>query len=407
VIGELFREALVAIGANRLRSGLTVLGMVIGVAAVIVMLAIGNGVERSVRQSIATMGSNLLVVQSGSTTTGGMRLGSGAAPTLTLDDAQAIAEQPGVVAMAPSAQGTAQLVYARQNWSTLVTGTTPSYFDLNAWAIESGAPFDAADVRGATRVALVGATVAENLFGDEDPVGKSLRINQSPFLVVGVLARRGQSLGGRDRDDTVVVPVTTAQKQVFGAQFHGTVHHITVKVASPEEMDSVQASLEALLRERHQIRADDADPDFTVRNLTAVAATAAETTRVMALLLGAIASISLLVGGIGIMNIMLVSVTERTREIGIRMAIGANPRAILWQFLLESLILSLIGCCVGVLLGVLVAYLVTRLTATPAVVVWNSIALAFSVAAVIGVFFGFYPARQASRLQPIDALRYQ
>jgi putative ABC transport system permease protein len=406
VIGELFREALVAIGANRLRSGLTVLGMVIGVAAVILMLAIGSGVERSVRQSIATMGSNLLVVQSGSATTGGMRLGSGAAPTLTLDDGQAIAEQPGVVAMAPSAQGTAQLVYAGQNWSTLVTGTTPSYFDVNAWALESGAPFDTSDVRGATRVALVGATVAENLFGDEDPVGKSLRINQSPFIVVGMLSRRGQSLGGRDQDDTIVVPVTTAQTQLFGAQFHGTVRHITVKVASPEVMDSVQASIEALLRERHRIR-PDADPDFTVRNLTAVAATAAETTRMMALLLGAIASISLLVGGIGIMNIMLVSVTERTREIGIRMAIGANQRAILWQFLLESLILSLIGCCAGVLLGVLAAFLLTELTMTPAVVVWESIALAFSVAGAIGVFFGFYPARQASRLLPIDALRYQ
>ena len=402
----MLREALAAMAANRLRAALTMLGMVIGVAAVILMLAIGRGVEDGVQKSIASMGSNLFIVLSGSTAQGGLRLGGGNAPTLTLDDASAIQELAAVAAVAPMVPGGAQIVYGASNWGTQVNGTTADYLDVTSWAIADGAPFDDSDVRGATRVAMLGKTVVLNLFGDEEPVGKTIRIKNAPFLVVGVMAPRGQSLDGRDQDDTVLVPVTTAQRKLFGAQFQGTVRFIMVKAVSAAAMTGLERELDALLRERHRIR-EGSDPDFTVRNMTAVAETAAAATRMMAILLGAIASISLIVGGIGIMNIMLVSVTERTREIGIRKAIGASHGHILWQFLLESIVLSLCGCLLGVALGVGGAYVVSAASEVATIVTGSSILLGFSVAAAIGVFFGFYPARKASLLQPIDALRYQ
>ncbi|MEI8297248.1 MAG: ABC transporter permease [Pseudomonadota bacterium] len=406
MILAMLREAFAAMVANRMRAALTMLGMVIGVAAVILMLAIGRGVEDSVSKSIASMGSNLFIVLSGSAAQGGLRMGSGNAPTLTLDDASAINELPGVVAAAPTLPGGAQVVYGSANWGTQVNGTIPDYLEVSSWAVASGAIFDDSDVRGATRVAMLGQTVADNLFGAEDPVGRTIRIKNAPFVVVGVMSRRGQSLDGRDQDDTVLVPVTTAQRKLFGAQFQGTVRFITVKAESEAAMPRVEDEINALLRERHRVR-DGADADFTVRNLAAIAATAAQATRMMALLLGAIASISLVVGGIGIMNIMLVSVTERTREIGIRMAIGAARSHILWQFLLESIVLSLVGCLIGVGLGVAGAYVVSRTTEITTIVSAGSVALGFSVAAAIGVFFGFYPARKASLLQPIEALRFQ
>lgn len=399
-------EAWMAMWANRLRTILTMLGMVIGVAAVILMLAVGQGAQQQVKESIASMGSNLFIILSGSTTSGGMRMGGGAAPTLTIDDAQSIAELPSVIAAAPSSPGTAQLVYGPNNWSTQVIGTTPNYLAVRDWRLASGMPFAESDLRSATRVALLGQTVAQNLFGDDDPVDKTIRIKNSPYLVLGVLGAKGQSLDGRDQDDTVLVPITTAQRKLFGTQFAGTVRFIMAQADSSEAMTGVEKNINELLRQRHRIR-DGAENDFSVRNLTAMANTAAETAKVMSLMLGAIASISLLVGGIGIMNIMLVSVTERTREIGIRMAIGARGRDILLQFLLEAIIISVIGCLIGVLLGVGGAYAVSGVTGMAVVVTMNSILTAFMVAAVVGIFFGWYPARKASILRPIDALRYQ
>ena len=399
-------EAWMAMWANRLRTILTMLGMVIGVGAVILMLAVGQGAQQQVQASIAAMGSNLFIILSGSTTSGGMRMGGGAAPTLTVEDAQSIAELPLVAAAAPSAPGSAQLVYGSSNWSTQVIGTTPSYLTVRDWSLASGMPFTDSDIRSATRVALIGQTVAENLFADEDPLDKTIRIKNSPYVVLGVLAAKGQSLDGRDQDDTVLVPVTTAQRKLFGTQFAGTVRFIMTQAESAEVMPQVETSITELLRQRHRIR-ESAENDFTIRNLTAMANTAADTARVMSLMLGAIASISLVVGGIGIMNIMLVSVTERTREIGIRMAIGARGKDILMQFLLEAIIISVIGCLIGVLLGVGGAYAVSVITGLTAVVTINSIVTAFVVAAAVGIFFGWYPARKASQLRPIDALRFQ
>ena len=406
MIAAMLSEAWMAMGANRLRTILTMLGMVIGVGAVILMLAVGQGAQQQVQASIASMGSNLFIILSGSTTSGGARMGGGAAPTLTVADAQAIEELPSVVAAAPSSPGTAQLVYGSNNWSTQIIGTTPAYLTVRDWQISSGYPFTESDVRSATQVALIGQTVSHNLFADEEPVGKTIRIKSSPYVVLGVLGAKGQSLDGRDQDDTVLIPVTTAQRKLFGSRFGGTVRFISAQAESSDAMPRVEKSINELLRQRHRIR-EGMDNDFSVRNLTAMANTAAETAEVMSLMLGAIASISLLVGGIGIMNIMLVSVTERTREIGIRMAIGARGQDILLQFLLEAIIISVIGCLIGVLLGVGGALAVNKFSGMPVMVTMSSIVTAFVVAAAVGIFFGWYPARKASMLRPIDALRFQ
>jgi len=406
MILSMLAEAWSAMGANRLRTFLTMLGMVIGVAAVVAMLAVGHGAQMLVNQTIASMGSNLFIVLSGGSTAGGLRMGSGSVPTLTLLDADAIADLPGVASVAPVLPGNSEVIYGASTWSTQVYGTSPSYLDVREWPLASGEIFTDYDLRSASRVALLGATVANVLFGDEDAVGKTIRIRNSPYLVIGLLARKGQSLDGRDQDDTILVPVTTAERKLFGSRFLGTVRFMMVQATSAQLMDRVERDITELLRARHRLNAD-AENDFTVRNLTAAANAAAATTKVMSLMLGAIASVSLLVGGIGIMNIMLVSVTERTREIGIRMAIGARRRDILLQFLLEAIIISVIGCCVGVVLGVGGAFFAERAAQTTAVVTSSSIVLAFAVAASVGVFFGLYPARKAAYLKPIDALRYQ
>ena len=392
MLGEAWR----AMGANRLRTFLTMLGMVIGVGAVVLMMAIGQGAQYAIKQTIANMGSNLFILIAGSTSSGGVRSGGGGGYTLNVGDADAIAELPGVQAVAPIQPGTAQVVYGPNNWNTSVIGTTPGYLEARSWPIASGEAFTNSDVRSGTRVALIGQTTAQNLFGNEDPVGKTFRIKQSPFVVLGTLALKGQGMDGRDQDDSIIIPLTTAQRQIFGSQFPGSVRMMMVQTTSQEVMPEVQKSMIALLRQRHHLR-EGMDNDFFLRNLTAAADSAEESTRVM----------SLLLGGIGIMNIMLVSVTERTREIGIRMAIGARERDILQQFLLEAIIISVVGCFIGLLLGIGAALLTDTLTGTAVIISGSSVLVAFSVAAAVGIFFGFYPARKAARLDPIEALRYQ
>ena len=407
MLAAMFGEAWHAMGCNKMRTILTMLGMVIGVGSVVLMMAIGQGAQYAVAQTISTMGSNLYVIVAGSTNMGGVRGGSGGGSTLNVSDAEAIGELDDVTYVAPVHQGTQQLVYGAKNWSATIVGTTADYLNARAWTLVSGYVFGESDVRSATRVALIGKTAAENLFDpNEDPIGKTIRIRQTPFEIIGVLGAKGQNLDGRDQDDTVIIPLTTAQRKVFGVPFVGSVRSIVLQASSAEAMPSVEKSVTALLRQRHRIR-DDADNDFFIRNLAAAADSAAETTRIMSVLLGAIASVSLLVGGIGIMNIMLVSVTERTREIGIRMAIGARQKDILAQFLLEAILISIAGCLIGLLLGIGGALLINALTDMVIVISGASVLVAFTVAAGVGVFFGFYPARKAAALDPIEALRYQ
>jgi putative ABC transport system permease protein len=392
---------------NKMRSVLTMLGIIIGVAAVIAMVAIGSGAKARIQEQIASMGSNLLVVMSGSSTSGGFRGGMGTVPTLTVDDAKAIqTEISAVKYTAPSINGVAQIVFGNQNWSTGVIGTTPEVLEIRGWSLLSGRAFTQQDVDGATKVCLLGRTVVENLFGGIDPIGQIVRIKKVPFTVVGVLSPKGQTTWGQDQDDTVMVPLTTAQKKLFGMQFPGMVRQIAVQAKEPEVMKEAEDQINALLRQRHRIQPNQ-DNDFSVRNLTEVMASQEESASVMSILLGAIASISLIVGGIGIMNIMLVSVTERTREIGIRIAVGAKGRDILLQFLIESLVLSLLGGIIGIGIGILGTVVLSSFTQWPTLFSIQAILLAFLFSGSVGVFFGFYPARKASLLNPIEALRYE
>ncbi|HVP91480.1 MAG TPA: ABC transporter permease [Terriglobales bacterium] len=404
------KVALNALRSNKMRSALTMLGVIIGVAAVIAMLAVGTGASRRIADQIQSIGSNILIILPGSTTSGGARMGAGTQPTLTLRDAEAIKKEcPAVLYVAPILNGVAQVVYGHTNWSTSVLGSTQDLLDVRNWPLSSGRAFTDQDIRSATKVCLLGQTVVDNLFGAEDPVGQVVRIKNLPFKVVGVLAVKGQSAVGQDQDDTALIPVTTAQKRLFGTSFPGMVRTIMVEARSLEEMDAAQQQIEPLLRQRHHL-GQKQDDDFTVRNLTQFMQAAEESSHVMTLLLGAIASVSLLVGGIGIMNIMLVTVTERTREIGTRKAIGAKNRDILLQFLVESIVMSGVGGTLGALMGIglakgipLIPIFNRFLTIVePAVVI-----LAISVAAFVGIFFGLYPAYRASRLDPIEALRYE
>jgi len=401
------RIAVRALRVNKMRSALTMLGIIIGVSAVIAMIAVGSGAKARIAEQIASMGSNLLIVLSGSSTSGGMRMGSGTVPTLTVDDAKAIlAEVPSVKYVAPALPGVAQLVYGNQNWSTTVTGSTPEVLDIREWPVASGRSFTQQDVDGATKVCLLGTTIVENLFGGIDPVGQIIRIQKVPFTVIGILSSKGQSTWGQDQDDTVIVPLTTAQKKLFGMQFPGMVRVIGVQAKGPEVMKETEDQINDLLRQRHRIQPNQ-DNDFSVRNLTEIMATAQQSADVMSLLLGAIASISLIVGGIGIMNIMLVSVTERTREIGIRIAVGAKSKDILLQFLIESIVLSLIGGILGIAIGIAGTCVVSMFTQWPTLLSLRAILLSFIFAGSVGVFFGFYPARKASLLDPIEALRFE
>ena len=401
------RIALRALMVNKMRSALTMLGIIIGVGAVIAMIAVGTGAKRRIAEQIASMGSNLLIVLSGSSTSGGFRFGSGTVPTLNVDDAKAIlTEIPAVKYVAPNLGGVAQVVFGNQNWSTVVNGTTPEVLEIRDWLLSSGRPFTQQDVDGATKVCLLGKTVVENLFGGVDPIGQIIRIKNVPFTVMGVLVSKGQSTMGQDQDDTVIIPVTTAQKRLFGMQFPGMVRQIAVQATGPEVMKEAEEQITDLLRQRHHIQSNQ-DNDFTVRNLTEIMSTAEQSANVMFLLLGAIDSISLIVGGIGIMNIMLVSVTERTREIGIRIAVGAKGRDILLQFLIESSVLSMVGGILGIGIGITGTLILSTFTQWPILFSINAILLAFLFSGSVGVFFGFYPARKASRLNPIEALRYE
>ena len=400
-------EAWHAMSANRLRTFLTMLGMVIGVGAVILMMAIGEGAQQSIKRSIDSMGSNLFVILSGSSSTSGSRSGSGNSSALNINDANAVGDLEDIAAIAPISTGNAQIIFSGNNWNTSIIGTSPTYFSIRGWNVDNGELFSDADIRSANRVALIGKTVAENLFGDDiDPIGKTIRIKKSPFMILGVLESKGQSFDGRDQDDTIIVPITTAQRKLFGNQIPGSVRMIMAQAKSEKYMGVAEDAINDLIRQRHNIR-ENAESDFSVRNLTAMAKTASETAKTMSMLLGAIASISLLVGGIGIMNIMLVSVTERTREIGIRMAIGAREKDILLQFLLEACVISIVGCVIGVALGLGGALLVKKMVGAEILISMQSIVLAFSVAASVGVFFGYYPASKAAKLHPIEALRYQ
>ena len=403
------RIALRALRVNKLRSVLTMLGIIIGVGAVIVMIAIGSGAQAQVEEQIKALGTNLIVVFPGSRTAGGVRMGAGSRPTLTDDDAYALQrELADVQAAAPALRGTGQVIFGGNNWSTAFHGVTPEHFEVRNWAIKSGRAFQAAEINGAAKVVLLGETVALNLFGDTDPVGQIVRVRKVPMEVIGVLERKGQSLQGQDQDDTVLMPITTARNRVLGGTSVKlrTVNYISVKVRDGADMARAEAEMRELLRQRHKLQQSQPD-DFTLRNLSEVLGAREESTRVMTLLLASVAAVSLLVGGIGIMNIMLVSVTERTREIGLRMAVGARARDILSQFLVEAVTLAIVGGLVGIILGVGGSYAIGHFAGWRTELQVNAIVLAVGFAAGVGVFFGFYPARKASRLLPIEALRYE
>lgn len=396
-----------ALMVNRMRSVLTMLGMIIGVASVITMMAVGTGAGRKISEQMATIGSNLLMVFSGAATSGGQRMGAGTQPTLTVGDAEAIRRECGAVEdAAPLVNSTLQVVYGNQNWSTIIIGTTPNMLDIREWRVAAGRAFMEEDVRSASKVCLLGQTVADNLFGGMDPVGQTVRIKNVPFAVIGLLQKKGQNPSGKDQDDTIYLPITTAQKRLFGSTLYDMVRIIFIKTRSFEDLEPAERQVTELLRQRHHIgpRQDD---DFSVRNLTQIMQSAEQSVSIITALLSAIASVSLLVGGIGIMNIMLVSVTERTKEIGIRMAVGAKAADIRFQFIIEALSLSLIGGAGGIALGAAGSALVSVFAEWPTIITAWSILMAFGFSVAVGIFFGFYPAYKASLLNPIEALRYE
>ena len=400
----ILKVAFRALRRNKLRTALTMLGIIIGVGAVIAMVGIGNGAKAQVQQTIAALGQNVIMIFSGSVNRNGVYTGSGGAGTLTVDDALAIEKEvPGVIAVSPEVRSGAQIMAGNNNWSTSVMGEGVGYLTIRQWDVADGTMFTEAHVRSAAKVCVLGKTTADKLFPDEDPVGKTIRIRNVPMKVLGVLRSKGASMFGSDQDDTILVPYTTGMKRFSGV---GTLRSINVQAATPEQILSVQAGIGELLRQRHRIQ-PGRDDDFILRNQQEIGETMNTITNVLTALLASIASVSLLVGGIGIMNIMLVSVTERTREIGIRMAVGARGRDILLQFLIEAVTLSSTGGVVGILCGAGGAKLITSIYDWPTLVSADSIIVAFAFSAAVGVFFGFYPARKASQLDPIDALRYE
>jgi len=403
------RIALRALQVNRTRSTLTMLGIIIGVAAVIAMVGVGAGATERIQAQIQSIGSNLIIVLPGSISSNGVRLGSGGVATLTTDDAKAIADEcPSVALTAPTVRGGVQVVYGSNNWATIVQGVTPDYMMLRDYTMMSGQFFTTQDVDASAKLAVLGETVAENLFGDSDPTGQVVIVKNVPFTVSGVLTPKGQSPTGQDQDDVILLPISTATQKVLGVNKANAkaVGSVMVQAINPQAIDQAIQEMDELLRERHRILPGLED-DFSVRNLTEVFAAQESSAQVMAVLLGAIASVSLIVGGIGIMNIMLVSVTERTREIGLRLAVGAKRRDILSQFLVEAATLSLAGGVIGILVGVATSLAISYFAQWTTDIGVMAVAMSFLFSALVGVFFGFYPARTAAFLNPIEALRYE
>lgn len=404
---QTFKIALRALRTNKMRSFLTMLGIIIGIAAVIAMMAVGSGASYVISQQIASIGSNIILVMPGSTTSGGIRTGSGGVQSLTADDARAImAECPSVSRASGTVRSTSQVIYGNMNWSTIVMGISPELLEIREWNVAGGRTLNQQDVDSASKVCLLGQTVADNLFGSDDPVGKMVRIKKIPFTVVGVLDRKGQSPQGTDQDDSVFVPLRTAQVKLSRSPFPNSVGSILVQAKNESLLDKAEGEINSLLMQRHRI-VGGKEKDFSTRNLSEILAVAEQSSKAMSLLLGAVASISLIVGGIGIMNIMLVSVTERTREIGIRMAIGARTKDILWQFMTEAVLLTMLGGVIGILLGAGGATAVSKFLEWPTLISLQSIIIAFFFSGAVGIFFGFYPARKAAGLNPIEALRYE
>jgi len=404
---NLIKVAFKSIVKNKMRTLLTMLGIIIGVAAVIAMVALGKGAEKRIQDQISSMGTNLITIFPGSMQSRGVRFGPDSGVQLTLDDVQRIRRNAALaVAVSPMVRSGAQIIGGSGNWSTSVWGVSEQYLEIRDWLLSAGEFFSNADVRAQNKVCVVGQTIVKNLFANEDPVGQQLRVRNVPFRIIGVLKERGPGAFGQDQDDLLIAPYSTVLYRLSGVSGHEHIHQILVRAVSLEQMEQAQAELVSIMREAHKIP-EGADDDFTVRNQTDIAATAQETSSVLTMLLASIAGISLLVGGIGIMNIMLVSVTERTHEIGIRMAIGARSRDILVQFLIEAVVLSLSGGLIGVLLGFLVTWILNLTTEWNTVIVPANVLLSFGFAGAVGIFFGYYPARKAAALNPIEALRYE
>ena len=403
-IAPTFSVALRALRRNKLRSVLTALGIIIGVGAVIAMVGIGNGAKAQVEAQIASLGQNVILIFSGSTTSSGIRTGWGGAGTLKIEDAEAIRrEVPGVIGVSEEVVSTTQVAAGNQNWFTRIYGESADYFDIRQWPLADGAPFTPQDVRSANKVCVIGRTTATQIYGNENPIGQILRIKEVPFAITGVLTPKGLSTQGVDQDDIVIMPYPSAMKRVIGGT---NLRNINVQIGDAQQLEPAQQQIVSLLRQRHNIR-PGRDDDFTVRNQQEIAQAATETSRVLTLLLGAIAGVSLVVGGIGIMNIMLVSVTERTREIGVRMAVGAHGSDILTQFLIEAVTLSSVGGVIGIICGIGASKVLSAYAHWPTLISIGSIAIAFLFSAAVGIFFGFYPARKAAALDPIEALRYE
>ena len=401
---ESVRIAFTALFANKLRSALTMLGIIIGVGAVIAMISVGMGVRQQVQTSIASLGSNMLIVSPGSASSGGVRQAAGSNVKLKLEDADAIKSKiRNIDYVSPTVSNSYQIVNGNQNWRSSVQGVTPEYMAIRSLTVGTGSFITAGDLNSRSRVAVIGTTVATNLFASANPVGQNIRINNSPYKVIGVLESKGQSSMGQDQDDVVIVPLTTAQERLMGITY---VKAINIQVADAAKMDQVQSEVETLLRQRHRIESGKED-DFSVRNLTSIMQTMTDTTTMITLLLGSIAAISLLVGGIGIMNIMMVSVTERTREIGIRKALGATFQNIMMQFLIESIVIGIVGGAIGVVVGYAAARAISTFGGFQTVITAAPIFLSFFFSVGIGLFFGIYPARKAALLDPIEALRYE